>query len=165
MSFTFGIKSLFSPNDDVKAEILKEVGDAKTSILMMIYGFTLPDLTDLLIAKHQAGVQVQCVMDLSQSKGNVEKVQVQRLKDAGIDITIGTSPTAHAIMHEKGICIDSYRTMTGSYNFSTGAKNQVNHMDFIASIDRATWFTTFFNEIRTWMRQNEKQVGGDINAK
>lgn len=158
--FSFGIKTLYSPDDDIHSELIKEVTEAQESILMMIYGFTLPDLTDLLIQKHQAGVKVQCVMDLSQSRGKTEKVQVQKLLDAGLDVVIGTSPVAHQIMHEKGLCLDGARTITGSWNFSTSAAKQVNHMDFIYSEDRAAKFTEFFNEIR----QSMIDKGGKSNA-
>jgi len=157
MPFLFGIKSLFSPQDDIQAEIIKEVQDAKETILMAIYGFHLPPLTDLLIEKHQQGVKVQCILDLSQSKGKAEKSQVEKLIQAGIDTVIGTSPKAQQIMHEKGMCIDGLHVITGSYNFSTSAAEQVNHMDFIYSKDRAEWFTNFFHNLRAWIIKNEPQ--------
>ena len=157
MSFSFGVKSLFSPDDDVAAEILKEVGSAQSSILMMIYGFTLVPLVDLLIAKHQAGITVQLVLDKTQAAGKTESLQVERLKAAGVDFVIGTSPKAHQIMHEKGICIDNVHVITGSYNFSASAANQVNHCDFIYSKDRADWFTKQFASLRDWIVTNEPQ--------
>lgn len=155
--FAFGIKSMYSPDDPIQEELLNEVQEAKESILMMIYGFHLPSLTDLLIVKHQAGVKVQCVLDHTQASGKAEKVEVQKLIDAGLDVTIGTSPKAHEIMHEKGFCLDGERTITGSYNFSLSAAKQVNHMDFVYSKDRADWFSGMFLEIRKWMKLNEPQ--------
>jgi len=157
MPFSFGIKSLFSPKDDIQAEIIKEVNNAKESILMAIYGFHLPPLTDLLIKKHREGIKVQCILDLSQSRGKAEKPEVEKLKKAKVDIVIGTSPKAHQIMHEKGLCIDGHHVITGSYNFSTSAAKQVNNMDFIYSHDRAVWFTNFFNYLRDWIIKNEPQ--------
>lgn len=103
MPFSFGIKSLFSPQDDIQAEIIKEVQNAQQSILIAIYGFHLPPLTDLLIEKHKEGITVQCILDLSQSKGVAEKQEVKKIVQAGIDTVIGTSPKAHQIMHEKDV--------------------------------------------------------------
>ncbi len=157
MPFSFGIRSFFSPQDDIQSEIIKAVQEAKQSILIAIYGFHLPPLTDLLIEKHKQGVQVQCILDLSQSKGKAEKPEVEKLIKAGIGAVIGTSPKAHQIMHEKGMCIDGERIITGSYNFSISAADQVNHMDFMYSKDRAAWFTDFFNDLRTWIVKNEPQ--------
>jgi phosphatidylserine/phosphatidylglycerophosphate/cardiolipin synthase-like enzyme len=157
MPFSFGIKSFFSPQDDIQAEIIKEVQNAKETIFIAIYAFHLPPLTDLLIEKHKAGIEIHCILDLSQSKGIAEKPEVEKLVEAGIDTVIGTSPEAHQIMHEKGMCIDGYHVITGSYNFSTSAAEQVNHMDFIYSKDRADWFATFFNNLRAWIVKNEPQ--------
>lgn len=157
MPFSFGIKSLFSPQDDIQSQIIKEVQDARETILMAIYGFHLPPLTDLLIEKHKAGVKVQCILDLSQSKGKAEQVEVEKLIKAGVDTVIGTSPKAHQIMHEKGMCIDGYHVITGSYNFSISAAEQVNHIDFMYSKDRADWFTKFFHELRLWIKKNESR--------
>lgn len=153
--YLFSIKSLFSPNDDVQAEILAEVSTASKSIYVMIYGFTLAPLVDILIAKHLAGVDVQLVLDHTQAGGHAEVSQLERLKGAGVPYVIGTSPQAHAILHEKGIVIDGEKVITGSYNFSDSAKNQVNHCDFFLSCERATWFTDFFNSLKTWITTNE----------
>lgn len=153
----FSITSLFSPDDDIQTAILNTVKSGTTSIKMMIYGFHLPILTDLLIAKHQAGVDVQIVLDYSQSKGVAEAAEVKKLVTAGVDTVIGTSPEAHQICHEKGICVDNQLVLTGSYNFSLSAAKQVNHCDFIASKERADWFSSFFKEIRGWMLSNEPQ--------
>src|ERR1019366_6419950 len=122
------------------------------------------DLTDALIAKHQAGLTVQCVLDHTQSAGTTEKVQVQRLLEAGVDVQIGTSSKSHQIMHEKGICIDSVHTITGSYNFSPSAQLQVNHADFFYSPDRAAWFTKVFNETRAWIVANEPQYQNPVTT-
>jgi phosphatidylserine/phosphatidylglycerophosphate/cardiolipin synthase-like enzyme len=157
MSFSFGMRSYFSPDDDIQSKIIKETREARKSILMAIYGFHLPPLTDLLIQKHKEGVMVKCILDLSQSKGKAEAIEVKKLLDAGVDVVIGTSPEAHQIMHEKAICIDGYHTLTGSYNFSLSAAKQVNHMDFVYSHDRAEWFTKFFKKLRTWIVKNEPQ--------
>jgi phosphatidylserine/phosphatidylglycerophosphate/cardiolipin synthase-like enzyme len=157
--FDFSFKTLWSPDDNVWSEILATINGAQKSILMMIYAFTKPELCDAIIAKHNAGLTVQCVLDLSQSTGTAERVQVQRLKDAGIDVVIGTSPVAHQIMHEKALIVDGTLTMTGSFNFSDSAETQVNHMDFVGSIDRAQVLSGFFQEIRTKMLAQARPGG------
>lgn len=157
MPFSFGIKSLFSPQDDIQAEIIKEVHKARKSLYIAIYAFHLPPLTDLLIEKYQQGVDIHCILDFSQSEEKAEKPEVEKLVEAGIDVVIGTSPKAHQIMHEKALCIDGVHIITGSYNFSTSATEQVNHMDFIFSKDRAEWFINFFHDLRAWIVKNEPQ--------
>jgi HKD family nuclease len=156
MPFSFGIRSYFSPQDDIQTEIIKEAMTARESILVAIYAFHLPPLTDLLIEKHKAGVKVKCILDRTQSKGKAEMVEVKKLLAANVDVVIGTSPKAHQIMHEKSMCIDRNCLITGSYNFSLSAADQVNHMDFIYSHDRVVWFTDFFDMLRAWIIKNER---------
>ena len=145
--FSFGMTRLMSPEDDIQTKLLDELGGATTKIRMIIYGFTLEPLVNMLITKHQQGLDVRCILDLTQSKGKAEAPQVQKLKDAGIDFIVGTSPVAGAIIHEKAITIDDKQIITGSYNFSASAAKQVNHMDFIYSRELATDFSDIFDSL------------------
>ena len=145
--FAFGFTRLESPEDDIQTKLLDELGKAQTKIRMIIYGFTLQPLVDLLITKHKAGIDLKCILDLTQSKGVTERVQVQKLIDAGIDFIEGTSPVAGQIIHEKAIAIDDRQLITGSYNFSASAAKQVNHMDFIFSRELATDFSDVFDAL------------------
>ncbi len=88
---------------------------------------------DALIAKHGAGVTVRCVCDHTQAEGPAEKVQLQRLVDAGVEVLIGTSSHG-AIDHSKYILIDAELGAAdpascvgyGSFNFSASAESQDN---------------------------------------
>lgn len=163
MAFTFGVDSLVSPTDDVQSRLLQEVGKATTSIYMMIYGFHLPSLTDLLIAKKQASVEVHCVLDFTQSKGTAESGEVQKLLEADVDLVVGTSPVAGQIMHEKLLILDMMKTLSGSYNFSLSAEKQVNHMDIFYSQDRAVWAKGVFDMQYAWVKANEADKQPKIN--
>ena len=145
--FSFGHFRLKSPRDDIQSKFLELIGSAQESIYIMIYGFHLPALTDLLIAKHQAGLDVRLILDLSQSKGKAESEEVQKLKDAGLNLIIGTSPVAHQIMHEKETIIDGKRVLSGSWNYSLSAQKQVNHMDFFYSKEMAADSIFDFNQL------------------
>ncbi len=155
MAFTFGVESLMSPGDDLQTRLLTEVGKAEKSLYMMIYGFTLEPLADLLIEKKKNGVSIQCVLDFTQSRGTTERIQVQKLLEADIDLVVGTSPVAGQIMHEKLIIVDMEKTISGSYNFSASAEKQVNHMDIFYSPDRASWAKGVFDMQYAWVKSHE----------
>lgn len=146
--FSIGLIRLWSPYHDIQGKLLEEVDSAKSKIRMIIYGFHLPALTDLLIQKHKAGLDVKCILDLSQSKGVAEREEVQKLRDAGVDVVVGTSPVAGQILHEKAINIDTFRHISGSYNFSISAAKQFNHMDFFWSKDLVDVFSEVFDQLR-----------------
>lgn len=68
--FTFGMKTLRAPYDDIQGEILKEVSTTQKSTLIMIYGYHWPQLTVLIKQLKQEGKCVQMVMDRSQTFGD-----------------------------------------------------------------------------------------------
>jgi len=131
----------FSPADQAKAALLAMIGAAEHRIAIMIYSFTLADLTTLLIAKHQAGVDVRMILDSSQDQstpmgqlmaieeaelgGSPEAAQVARLKSAGVPLVIGKSADGQ-IIHSKAATVDNTRTFWGSLNFSLSAPLQCN---------------------------------------
>ena len=154
--YSSGFKRLWSPWHDIQGELLKEVGKAQKRIRVTMYGFTLQPLIDLLIQKHQAGLDVKVILDLSQSKGVAEAPQVKRLQDAGVDVVIGKSPVAGQILHEKCISIDDDRLISGSYNTSASAAKQFNHMDFIYAKDLVDTFNTIFDILRAEVLKEAK---------
>ena len=124
------MRTLFAPDDDTTGEFLKFIGGAQSSITMLIYGYHLPALSDILIAKHKAGVRVRIILDHSQEAGKAEGVEVQRLIDAGVPILIGTSPEHGQILHTKMTVVDGEHVEDGSWNYSTSAGFQSNTMHF-----------------------------------
>src|SRR5581483_1748944 len=123
----------------------------------IIYGFHLPKLTDILLAKKQAGISVKCIFDLTQSRGKAELVEIKRILDAQILSLIGKSPVAGQIIHEKMIILDEVKTISGSWNFSLSAQKQVNHMDFIYSKEMAQTGIEIFNELWSQVEAEAKK--------
>jgi phosphatidylserine/phosphatidylglycerophosphate/cardiolipin synthase-like enzyme len=124
-----------SPADNVHDALLAVAQAATVSLYMSIYGFTLDDLAEVFIAKHQAGLQVGIVADRSQAAGPAERAILQKLVNAGVPVTIATAPTG-AINHEKVLLVDlelgadhnQSFAVYGSFNFSFGAAKQENHL-------------------------------------
>lgn len=123
----------FAPYDDPASVIVALAASATSSIHIDIYGFTYQPLMDTLIAAHARGVHVNIVADHTQAAGPSERVQLQRLVDAGIDVLVGTSSRG-AINHSKYIVIDGELGASapescvgfGSFNFSDSARAQDN---------------------------------------
>jgi PLD-like domain len=99
---------------------------------IIAYAFTLPDMIKELIAAHEAKVPLHLYLDYSQYSGKTEKPLVQQLVQAGIEVTVGTSPAgSQYICHTKGIVSDAAPggalwCWEGSTNFSLSAWKQVN---------------------------------------
>ncbi len=125
------------------------------------YAFTLPQMIDQLLANHAAGDLLHIYLDSSQATGATEKPLVQRLVDAGIEVTIGTSPEgSNYICHTKGItCLDNPPwCWEGSVNFSIGGWHQVNTAMVFRCADWAKNFVDQFQGLRQFAWTGERNL-------
>ena len=90
-----------TPHDSVHQVLLDYCAMAQHSLHADVYGFTDADIGDIFIAKHKAGLEVGVVSDHTQAGGKTQHALLQRLVDAGVPVTIATSPTG-AINHAEG---------------------------------------------------------------
>lgn len=141
------VRTLFAPFDDSTGEYLKFVSSAKRDIRVIIYGCHLPALTDALIAKHQAGVTVNIILDHSQAEGKAEAAEVARLVAAGVPLLIGTSPVHGQILHTKATIVDECAVESGSWNYSLSAAQQSNTLTFVHDADYARAYLDHWHRI------------------
>ena len=146
---------LLAPYDDTTGAFLALLKSARESILISIYGFTLTEAVDVLIAKHQAGISVRMLFDHTQEQGPAELAQVRRLEAAGVPHWIGTSPDAHQILHSKVTVVDGVLCETGSWNYSYGASKQSNTWLLERDPAGAAKLTAFIERIIAWVEANE----------
>ena len=142
------VRTLFAPMDQTTDEYLAFVQSAQHSIYILIYGYHLPALGDLLVAKHKAGVKVNVILDHSQAEGRAESAEVQKLVDAGVPLLIGTSPVHHQILHTKATIIDEVAVESGSWNYSLSASQQSNTLTFVHDTDYARAYLQHWHVIR-----------------
>lgn len=163
---TLGEHLLVSPEDDTEQAFLDFLNSAQKSIYVMVFGWHLPAMTDLLIAKHKAGLDVRLILDHSQATGKAEHDEIQKLIDAGVPFIIGTSPSHGAIMHLKVTIVDGMRVEHGSWNYSTSAHYQANEMWFTESDKLAARFMETFAFLERFIIVHETrfQPAGEVWA-
>lgn len=127
---------------------------------IIAYSFTLMPMIDEIVKNSSPPGMIHIYLDLSQSRGTAEKPQVQRLIDAGVEVTIGTSPAGLSfITHTKGIvCNDTPVPWCweGSVNFSESGWMQVNTA---MVFNDTTWrdnFVAQFDTLRDYAWTNER---------
>jgi phosphatidylserine/phosphatidylglycerophosphate/cardiolipin synthase-like enzyme len=109
----------FSPNGGCTDAIVKEINDAKRSVLVEAYRLTSIPIAQALVAAKERGVTVSIILDKAQ--------QSTRYSDATyfhnhqIDVLIDHK---HQIMHNKVIVIDDEIIITGSMNFSAAGESK-----------------------------------------
>ncbi len=140
-------------------EFLKHLSDPGETYIIA-FGFTLVPMIDEIIAAHKNGVPIHIYLDHSQSAGTMEAPQVQRLIDAGVEVTIGTSPAGSMyICHTKGIASNDNPVWCweGSVNFSASGWKQVNTAMVFSSQDWYDNFVAQFKAIRQFAWDRERQ--------
>lgn len=144
----------FAPYDDCQSALQSLVNSAQKSIRIADYSFNTPELVDLLIQKHQSGMDVSLVLDKSQAGGKVELPEVDKLKTAGVPLVLGTSDK-HKIMHLKVCIIDGETVAFGSYNFTTTAELEDNVLRIEHDPLLAQAFLSNWQAVHDWIVQTE----------
>lgn len=156
----------FCPYDKEKAEerLIDMLDKAKKKIRMSAFGLTSNDVVDSLIAAKKRGCDVKIVMDHLQAAGHTQAAQVVRMKHAGIDIAIGTSPEYGQLIHAKFCVVDGLHVEDGSLNYSPSGFHQFNTVDFTDSKDRAKLFEAHWQELFDYVKANPKTASKKVKV-
>lgn len=98
---------------------MKQLGQAKTSVLVQAYSFTSAPIAKALLDAYKRGVKVQVILDKSQRTEKYSSATF--LSNQGIPVKIDA---AHAIAHNKVMVIDGETVITGSFNFTKAAEEK-----------------------------------------
>ena len=107
----------FSPRGGCTDAVVREIGKAKTEVLVQAYSFTSEPIAQALAAAKKRGVQVEAVID----KGQLKRSAAPILEAAKIKVVWDGK---HAIAHNKIVIVDRKVVLTGSFNFSAGAETR-----------------------------------------
>ena len=111
------VENYFSPVDHVTDKLVAYVQGAKRSIRFMIFTYTSADLSNAMIARYQAGVNIQGVIeDRGASNGALVP-----LLCAKVPVKVDGNKYT---MHHKVIVIDESTVITGSFNFTKSADQE-----------------------------------------
>ena len=136
------IEQYFSPDDgrQVEARLVELMGSASESIRIMTFSFTLDSVGDAILARAQAGVDVQGVWE---NTGSIAGGQLPKLGCANFAVKQDGNPD---VLHHKVFIIDNEYVVTGSFNFSASARdNNSENLLIIQSPELAQQFTNEFN--------------------
>ena len=109
----------FSPKGGCTEAIIKELNNAKSSLLVQAYSFTSAPIAKALLNAHKRGVRIDVLLDKSQRKEKYSSADF--LANSGIPTKIDA---VHAIAHNKIIIVDGEIVITGSFNFTKAAEEK-----------------------------------------
>ena len=109
----------FSPKGGCTDAIVKEIGKAKSEILVQAYSFTSKEIAKALVDASKRGIHTEIILDKS------NKSQKYSAADFTFNMGIPTFIDAeHAIAHNKIMVIDKETVITGSFNFTKAAEEK-----------------------------------------
>lgn len=109
----------FTPGQNCQGLLVREIGKAKSRILVQAYSFTSAPIAKALVEAKRRGVVVKVILDKSQR--NEKYTGATFLRNAGIPVVIDEKP---AIAHSKIMIFDHSAVLTGSFNFSKAAQEK-----------------------------------------
>lgn len=109
----------FSPDGGATAAVVKEIGAARTEILVQAYSFTSKPIAKALVDARKRGIRIEVVLDKSQRREKYTSADF--VAHAGIPTYIDDR---HAIAHNKIMIIDRNTLITGSFNFTKAAEEK-----------------------------------------
>jgi phosphatidylserine/phosphatidylglycerophosphate/cardiolipin synthase-like enzyme len=143
----------FSPNRECTSAIIKEIKEAKISVLVQAYSFTSDAIAEALRDASNRGVKVEVILD---KKGTTEKSsKATFFFNAGILTRIDDH---HKKAHDKIMVIDGETVITGSFNFTKAAeKNNAENLLIIHDTKLAEKY------VKNWQKHAQHSHNYDGN--
>lgn len=91
--------------------LVAAIQNARASVDVAIYDFSLWNMRDVLIGAHRRGVEVRMVTE----SDNLDEPEIEELRQAGIEVL---GDRHEGSMHNKFVVIDHLEVWTGSTNFN-----------------------------------------------
>ncbi len=107
------IDVFFSPKGGCSDAIVREITNAKSTVLVQAYSVESDQIRQGLLVAHKRGVKVNVILDKKRSGRNYTEADF--FLNHGIEVRIDS---VHKIAHDKVIVIDGGTVITGSFNFS-----------------------------------------------
>ena len=151
------VQVLFAPEDKVISRLVPLIEGAQKSIRFMAFSFTHDDLGKAVLARAQAGVDVQGIFETRGSE--TEESEMRALYCANVPVRQDTNPTA---FHHKVFVVDDTLVITGSFNFSDNA--DTSNDENVVIVTEPGLAAEYLKEFeQRWAESVDPQVG-DMNC-
>lgn len=104
------VENYFCPEDSCNEHVINTLTDAKQSIYFMTFSFTSNEIGNVLMDKHEEGVDIKGVFE---KFGISQWSEYHRLEEKGMNVKIDENKY---FMHHKVFIIDNKTVITGSFN-------------------------------------------------
>jgi phosphatidylserine/phosphatidylglycerophosphate/cardiolipin synthase-like enzyme len=110
----------FSPSGGCTRAVAELIGEARHTVHVAAYSFTSQPIADALVAARARGVDVEAVLDKSDSGTHaVRSAKAPALIAGDVQVWIDRR---HPIFHDKYVIVDGSVVETGSFNYTAQAE-------------------------------------------
>jgi phosphatidylserine/phosphatidylglycerophosphate/cardiolipin synthase-like enzyme len=133
------VESYFSPTDQTTAQIIQEIDSAEYTLDIAMFTFINNDISDAVIAAHNRGVVVRCIIENVGYFGS----EYNNLLDAGI--TVLSHDGVQYDFHHKYCIIDAKHgdsnptVITGSHNWTNSAEEEYDENTLMIHDPMISW--------------------------
>ncbi len=120
---------------------------AQSEIHIAVCWFTLPEVFDALIARQQAGVKVQFIINFDQLNFSPSGLPFGRIINIGAK---GFGYVGQGLLHHKYVVIDRQRVLSGSFNWTRSQ-----HNDCLTDVVNPAVSITFLDEWQRLLQQSK----------
>jgi phosphatidylserine/phosphatidylglycerophosphate/cardiolipin synthase-like enzyme len=151
----------FSPKGGCTAAVVRELDNAKNSVLVQAYSFTSAPIARALVDAQKRGVKIEVILDKSHRTERYSEADF--LRNMAVPVKIDA---VHAIAHNKIMVIDGKTVITGSFNFTREAEeSNAENMLIIRDKDLADTYTANWQAHAAHSEVYEGRTSeGDIRA-
>lgn len=111
-------RAYFSPGDAILNAIITQLNQARTSVRICVFTITDDRISDVLLSRHRAGIDIRIISD--NDKAYDAGSDIQKLAAAGVPVRVDRTDDH---MHHKFALIDNSTLLNGSYNWTRSAAN------------------------------------------
>ena len=127
--------------------LIEAIHSAKSEIHIAVCWFTLPDIFDALVARQQAGVNVQFIINFDQLNFSPSGLPFGKIINLGAK---GFGYVGHGLLHHKYVVIDRQRVLSGSFNWTRSQ-----HNDCLTDVTDPVVSTGFLDEFQRLLHQSK----------
>ena len=145
-------------NEQYADVTLDEISKAQSKIYVLMYEMkfyttnnSVRQLEDLLIKKHNEGLDVEIIIDQSEWQGKITSLSKENektgnyLKDNGVDVKFDSLKVT---THDKLVIIDDETTILGSHNWGYSALERNNEASIlIENKEIAEYYANYFENL------------------
>ncbi len=139
------VRAGFHSEGSIGAAVTQEIGQARSTVLLALYGFDNRALAEELAKIAARGVSVSVKIDAAKSKDKKESRIIEFLKTSGVRV----EPVApEGRNHNKFAVIDRAKVITGSYNWTLKAEKNWENVLILDCAELARMYAKEWEAIR-----------------